>query len=119
MNKKLIESIKLVPKFSHQHGGEYIVLENGDKKNIFKISEYETNLNFIDKNMDSIWTRNGKDTITYTYDCSNNNKRATKNNYYRCLFNELKVINKLLNQCPDFVEQIEKNRTRYFFDFKF
>jgi hypothetical protein len=59
----------------------------------------------------------GKDIVTYTYDCTNNNKRDTRRDYYYIVFNELKKINNFLKQCPDFDEQIQKNKGRYFFDF--
>lgn len=113
---KVIASIKLLPKFSHQFGPEYLFFDDGTKQRINKISRYETNLNFIDKSL-KYPCSNGKDIVTYRYDCAENNKRDTRCNYYYIVFNELKKINKFLKECPDFNEQIEKNRGRYFFDF--
>jgi hypothetical protein len=118
MNKKLIASIKLVPRFSHQYGPDYILLENGYKLLIHKKSEYETTLNFIDKSLNHPGSKR-KDIVTYTYDCTNNNKRATTSYYYFELFDIIKKLNNFLKKCPDFDEQIEKNRGKYFFDFKF
>jgi hypothetical protein len=114
--KKLIASIKLVPRFSRQHGPDHYIY-NGHKYNIFKTSEYETNLNFIDKRLNHPGSK-GKDIITYTRDCTHNNRRSTNGPYFHKLFSELKILNKLLKTCPDFDEQIEKNKYAYFFNFE-
>ena len=114
--KKLMASIKLVPRFSHQHGYDHYI-HNGRKYNIFKTSEYETNLNFIDKRLNYPGSK-GKDIITYTRVCNHTNRRSTNGPYFHRLFNELKILNKFLKSCPDFDEQIEKNKYRYFFDFE-
>ena len=117
MNKQLIESIKLVPKFSHEFNRDYIMGENGRLIHILRLSRYETNLNFIDKSQKYPGSL-GKNIISYNYDCTNNNKRDVSGYYYSTLFKELKIINKLLKYCPDFDEQIRKNKGKYFFDFK-
>jgi hypothetical protein len=117
MNKQLLASLNLVPKFSHMEIQDVEFQDEDDIDDsvcVIKVLKaiYETDLVIVEKNINPLCN---EDEVTFI---TVNKKRATFHRYNSVLLDVVKKINNiLLKNCSDFDKQIELNKRKYFFDF--